>query len=190
MAELASERSPWRFVSVDDAFVAPRHALIPRLRRQLVTQALPALDTAYSADFIASLMQTAVVYLRDQITGHAGPALVDSYYYKILAKCRLAGSADNPMFAWWRTFPQPSRVLYLDVSPAIAWRRSGAGARANRLEHYGERADWPGFEAFQSALNKLLLDEVRQLPVTVIHQRDGVGRMAKAIRKELLRECV
>jgi len=190
MAALAGTLSPWRFVSVDQQFLAPNHALISSLRRQLVHEALPALDTAYSADFMASLLQTAVVHLRDELVRgrRTGPALVDSYYYKILAKCRLAGSAENPMFGWWRSFPQPTRVFYVEVSPATAWRRCAAGAKLNRLEHYGERPDWPGFEAFQTDLDKQLLDEVRHLPVTVIPEHDGVDRMVNAIRKELMRE--
>ncbi len=176
-------------VSVDEEFIGPEFELISRLRRQLVKDALPAMGAAYSADFVASLMQTAVVHLRDRMLAapRGAQVLVDSYYYKILAKCQLICGADNPMFAWWRLFPQPARVLYLEVSPETAWRR--AGSRVNRLEHYGEQADWPGFEAFQRDLNKLLLDEVRELPVTVIPERDGVRRMVGAIRKVLMRDC-
>ena len=189
MTALAREPSPWRFVSVDDEFTKPGHGLVGELRRRLLTDALPALNTGYSADFIASLMQTAVVHLRDQIVASAGPVLVDSYYYKILAKCLLAGGTGAPIFDWWRSFPQPARVLYLDVSPATAWRRCGAGARLNRLEHYGEPAAWPGFEAYQADLDKLLRDEVRHLPVTVIGECDGVDQMVDDVRRVLMSEC-
>lgn len=178
LAGLAAALPGWRFLSVDDAFLDPAHALITRLRRQLVKDVLPSLGSAYSPAFAASLMQTAVVFLRDQILAGDGrtPVVVDSYYYKILAKCRLAGDGENPMFAWWRSFPQPRRVLYLEVAPRTAWRRSGAGERANRLEHYGERPGWASFEAFQTDLHKVLLDEVRHLPVTVIRERHGLAR--------------
>lgn len=191
MSMLAGGPSPCRFVSVDDCFLGPGHGLISRLRRQLVAETLPALGTGYSADFAATLLQTAVVHLRDQVL--AGdcrrPALVDSYYYKILAKCRLAGSTDHPMFGWWRSFPQPRRVLYLDVAPRTAWQRSRAGAAANRLEHYGDRPDRAGFEAFQRDLGGLLREEVRHLPVTVIGERAGAAGAAAAVREVLADEC-
>lgn len=176
---------PWEIVSVDDDFLGPEYELIARLRRALVNEAVPG---RYSADFAASLMQAAVVHLRDRILAapRGRPLLVDSYYYKMLAKCQLMGCAGNPMLGWWRSFPQPDRVLYLEVSPETAWRRCTGSA--NRFEHYGERLDWPGFEAFQRDLGKLLLDEVRELPVTVIPERDGIGRMVGAIRKVLTRE--
>jgi thymidylate kinase len=187
MAELAGSGSPWRLISVDDTFLGPGHALIAQLRRQLVADTLPALGRAYSLDFAASLMQTAVVHLRDQIMAGAGrrPALVDSYYYKVLAKCRLAGSGDNPMFAWWRSFPQPRRVLFLEVAPETAWRRSHVGAKANRLEHYGERPDKAAFETFQSDLRRLMFDEVRHLPLSIIRERSSVARTTQDVREVL-----
>lgn len=186
LAELPAALPHWRFVSVDDLFLDPAHELIARLRRQLVKDVLPALGTAYSPDFAASLMQTAVVFLRDRIlAGDARkPVVADSYYYKILAKCRLM-CGENPMFAWWRSFPQPRRVIYLEASPETAWRRCTAGRRANRLEHYGERADWETFEAFQTDLHKVLLDEIRHLPVTAIPERDGVARTVHDIGQVL-----
>jgi len=184
LAALAKSSAAWRYISVDDEFLGLEHTLVTALRRHLVHDVLPLLGTAHSVDFAMSLMQTAVLYLRDQVVAHSDePVLVDSYYYKILAKCRLICGADHPIFAWWRTFPQPRRVLYLDVSPQTAWRR--AGVRVNRLEHYSETADWPGFEAFQTDLGKVMLDEVRDVPVTVIRERNGIGRTVRAVRRVL-----
>src|SRR3954451_3661581 len=185
MTELARRPSPWRLVSADDAFLDPDHRLIARLRRDLVREALPALCTAYSPDFAAALMQTAVIHLRDQVVNAGGPALVDSYYYKILAKCRLLGTGDSPLFAWWRRLPQPARVLYLDVPPETAWQRSGEGAGLNRLEHYGDRPDRAGFTAYQADLRKLMLEEIRHLPVSVVDARGTAERTVRAIREVL-----
>lgn len=187
MSRLAGELPGWRFVSVDDAFLPPGHELLGKLKRQLVKEALPVLGRTYSADFAAALMQTAVVHLRDQLTAPSGrgPALVDSYYYKILAKCRLMTAGEHPMFAWWRSFPRPRRVLYLDVPPELAWRRSGSGARANRSEHYGEHPCRASFTAFQADLRRLMLAEVRHLPVSVLAPRRTVGQTAQAIKEVL-----
>lgn len=187
MAEIRARRPEWRLLSTDDALVPPQHALIGRLRRNVVDDVLPALETSYSADFLASLLQTAVVYLRDEVRRQDGaaPILVDSYYYKILAKCRLAGVQGNPMYTWWRSFQQPQAVVYLDVSPESAWRRSADGTRLNPLEHHGARPEWPGFESYQKNLRKLLLEEVRDLPVTIIEEQPSVGRAADAVLEAL-----
>jgi thymidylate kinase len=189
MAELARSPSPWRCVSVDDSFIGPGHELIGRLKRHLVTDTLPALGTSFSFDFAMSMLQTAVVHLRDQVADRRQPALVDSYYYKILAKCRLIGGADTPLFSWWRSFPQPSRVLYLDVSPETAWLRTRAGATTNRLEHYGEQADQATFTTFQADLRTTMLGEVEGLPVTVLRERSDVASTVRDIREVLADEC-
>ncbi|MFI0909811.1 hypothetical protein [Streptomyces abikoensis] len=183
MAEVAARLPGWRTLSTDDAFVSPGHELVTRLRREVVQEVLPGLGTSYSADFLASLLQTAVVYLRDSLQRLEGdaPLLMDSYYYKILAKCRLAGLQDNPMYAWWRSFPQPRAVVYVDVSPASAWRRSDNGARLNPLEYFGERPEWLGFETYQRNLRKLMLEEVRELPVTIIEEQRSVALTADAV---------
>jgi thymidylate kinase len=191
MSQLAGAPSGWELLSTDHAFVAGGYALVSRLRRDVVKEVLPALGREYSPDFMASMLQTAVVHLRDRIRRNTSgrPILVDSYYYKILAKCRLAGVADNPMFAWWRSFPQPRRVVYLEVAPQTAWRRSERGGEANRLEHYGERPDRASFEFFQADLRKLMLEEVRHLPVTVIEEQVSVARTAQAVREVLAHEA-
>ncbi|MCQ0025172.1 hypothetical protein M4914_20990 [Streptomyces somaliensis DSM 40738] len=187
MRSLAGLVPEWRLVSTDSAFVAPEHALISRLRRDLRDHLLPGLGTAYSADFLASVLQTAVVHLRDQVHGRDPrvPVLVDSYYYKILAKCRMAGVRNTLMYDWWRTFPQPDRVVYLDVSPSAAWRRRGGGADLNSLEYHGDDGDLAGFERYQRDLRRLLLEEVRDLPVTELPEQPSVERAAEVVREVL-----
>jgi thymidylate kinase len=187
MRHLAELLPEWRLVSTDSAFIAPEHTLITRLRRDLQDHLLPGLGTAYSADFLASVLQTAVVHLRDQVHGRDPqvPVLVDSYYYKILAKCRMAGIQDTPMYDWWRTFPRPDRVVYLDVPPSAAWRRRGGGAGLNSLEYDGDDGDLAGFERYQTDLRKLMLEEVRDLPVTELPQQPSVERAAEAVREVL-----
>lgn len=188
MGRLAQLLPEWRLLSTDSAFVAPEHALIPRLRRDLLDHLLPGLGTAYSVDFMASVLQTAVVHLRDQVldSDPSVPLLVDSYYYKILAKCRMAGVQDSRMYSWWRSFPQPSRVVFLDVPPGTAWRRRGAGAELNALEHDGADGDWAGFERYQTNLRKLLLEEVRDLPVTLVKEHPDIDTAAEAVREVLV----
>lgn len=187
MGRLVSMLPEWHMVSTDSAFVAPEHALVTRLRQDVHEHLLPGLGTAYSADFLAGVLQTAVIHLRDQVreADPRVPVLVDSYYYKILAKCRMAGVRNRAMYGWWRSFPQPSGVVFLDVSPESAWRRRGDGARLNSLEYDGEDGSWPEFERYQRDLRKLMLEEVRELPVTVLAQRPDADRAARAVREVL-----
>ncbi len=183
MAEIEHRLPTWRTLSTDDAFVGPEHELVTRLRHEMVGEVLPHLGESYSADFMAALLQTAVIHLKDEIERQDDgvPVVVDSYYYKILAKCRLAGVEENPMYAWWRSFPQPCAVIYLDVSPRSAWRRSGEGARLNALEHFGEFPEWQGFEDYQESLRKLMLEEIRELPVTIIKEQPSAAHTADAV---------
>ncbi|MFJ9693248.1 hypothetical protein [Kitasatospora sp. NPDC101183] len=174
---------------MDDARLAPEHALIGRLRRNVVKDVAPH-RSSFSPEFLTTLVQTAVVHLRDELLrADAGaPVVVDSYYYKLLAKCRLAGAGRSPLLDWWRTFPRPSRVVYLDAPPEATWRRCREGADLNVLEHYGPRPDWDGFRRYQGDLAKVMRDEVHGLPVTVVEGAVGPEAAAEAVREVLVRE--
>ncbi|NEB74588.1 hypothetical protein G3I40_04975 [Streptomyces sp. SID14478] len=190
LGHLGRTAPAWRRVSVDTDCLAPEHALIGRLRRAVVEDVADRPD-AWSPEFLTALVQTAVVHLRDQLLRDDGtrrPAVVDSYYYKFLAKCRLAGAPDTGPLAWWRTFPQPRRVIYLDVSPETAWRRAGRGAGLNALEYYGPYPDREGFDRYQHDLAKVMREEIRSLPVTVIEEHHSPQETADAIREVLAHE--
>ncbi|WP_225834564.1 hypothetical protein [Streptomyces sp. NK08204] len=190
LTEVAERAPSWHVVSLDDEFLEPGHSLIGRLRRNLVADVLPDLHHGYSLDFMVSLLQTATVHLRDSIERSPGgaPVLVDSYYYKILAKCRLAGVDRHPLFDWWRGFPQPRRVVFLEVSAAEAWTRCGEGARTNPLEYYGEQPDQVSFEKFQCDLREAMWEEVRHLPVTVVEEQEHVSRTVQILGEVMGRE--
>ncbi|MGX7827330.1 hypothetical protein ACTG9Q_19810 [Actinokineospora sp. 24-640] len=178
LSEMA--RRGWHCVSYDDDFLPADCALVADLRDGFLGRALSGAGKPYSADFVVTVLQTAVVHLRDQLgRGARGqPVLVDSYYYKILAKCLVTGLLSPSMLAWWRTFPRPAQVVYLDVDPAEAWRRSGHGARLNAFEHHGATPTWEGFRRFQLELRARLFDEIDGLPALVVEH----GAAAGAIR--------
>ncbi|MFD4575731.1 hypothetical protein ACFWNK_24525 [Streptomyces sp. NPDC058417] len=189
LAELRRTDAPWRLVSVDDTFLAPEHALIGRLRRDVVKDVAPH-TARWSPDFLAAMVHTAVVHLRDQIVGGDPwtPVVVDSYYYKFLAKCRLAGVPDDPLLTWWRSFPRPDRVIYLDVAPESAWRRSRDGADLNCLEYYGPSPEPYGFRRYQTDLDRLVREEIRDLPVTVLAEQADAARTAATVRELIAHE--
>ncbi len=178
-------------VSVDDEFLAEEHGVVRGLKRTLIKEVLPLLDEVYTIDFAMSLLQTAVVHLRDRLALCSGDRtiVVDSYYYKILAKCRLLAGDANPVFDWWRSFPQPERIVYLDVDPATAWRRCGAGAATNRLEHYGAEPVFAAFAAFQRDLGEVMLEDVGDVPLTVVPEQAAVTVTVAAIREALVRRA-
>jgi thymidylate kinase len=121
-----------------------------------------------------SLLQPIVMYLREQImtAQSASCIVVDGYYYKILAKCRLLGLVDEEIFAAWRRFPQPTLVIYLDADPETTWRRA-EGSLLNPFEYYGSRPSREGFQHFQRDLATALLGEVESVPVRVVRGNAG-----------------
>lgn len=193
LSALAAADGRRRIVSTDPAFLEPRHRLLAALRRHLVEDVMRAPPHTYSREFANSLMQCAVVYVRDRIADArpGTPVLVDSYYYKILAKCRLAeGGASHPLYAWWRSLPRPRHVVYLDVEPATAWRRAGDGALVNPMEHYAEtgggHASFAEFEAYQTDLRDVMFEELGDVPVSIVHEQPGIAEAVRAVRKVLL----
>ncbi len=189
LTELRRSAAPWRLVSLDETFLAPEHALIARLRRDVVQDVAPH-ETRWSPDFLAAMVHTAVVHLRDQLLNGDPriPAVVDSYYYKFLAKCRLAGVPDDPLLTWWRSFPRPGRVIYLDVTPESAWTRSREGADLNPLEHYGPLPGPYGFKRYQTDLDRLVREEIRDLPMTVLTEQSDAARTAATVRELITNE--
>ncbi|MEV6602153.1 hypothetical protein AB0M36_35685 [Actinoplanes sp. NPDC051346] len=179
-----ARRTNWQVASYDDEFLDDGYPSVSRLRGEFF-EALREAGRRYSTDFALSIAQTAVVFLRDQaLAGSvARPVLVDSYYYKILAKCRLAGLANEQIFAWWRSFPAPRGVIYLETDAGVAWRRSGNGAAVNRFEHYGDQPSREAFVRFQIDLRRLMLAEVRDVPTSVIGAAADVDDIARQIEE-------
>ena len=102
LAGLAAEG--WQCASYDDEFLPPGSELVAELRESFVPRALRRVGDPYSTDFVLTLLQTSVVHLRDQaLNADPGrPVIVDSYYYKMLAKCVLTGLVNDALISWWR----------------------------------------------------------------------------------------
>lgn len=186
LRQLVADGMTLPIVSVDRAHLGPGHLLLERLHGAIVADVGAALGLAFSSDFLTALSQTLVVHMRDRIQRLSGQsALVDSYYYKTLAKCRMAGSDGNPMFNWWRSFPQPRRIIYLDISPSTAWHRAVRGNSAHPLECYGHDVGRVGFETYQRDLGALIREEISHVPVTVVGEQESAVHTARAIREVL-----
>lgn len=159
----------WHVVSYDDRYLesAP---MVRVLRENWVGEAFAHRGERYSPELVLAALHPIVLHLRDELVRAADRdrVIVDSYYYKLLSKCTLLGLADSELFALWRSFPQPTGVLYLDVRSDVAWERSGEGARVNCFEHFGQEPTRAGFVGLQDALRGSLLKEVAELPLTVL----------------------
>lgn len=168
LERLGSEHG-WHVVSYDDRCL--EHApLIRCLREQWVSEAFAWAGCRYSAETVLALLHPIVLHLRDELARAAERkrVIVDSYYYKLLAKCALLGVRHEQTFDYWRSFPQPRGVVYLDVPPAVAWARSGNGSRLNPFEYFGERPALPRFARLQDEVRGYLLKEVAGLPLAMV----------------------
>lgn len=166
--ERLHEEYDWRVVSYDDRYL-DQYPLIRGLRQGWIPDAFAWTGQRYSAELVLSVLHPIVLHLRDEIARAADHehVIVDSYYYKLLAKCRLLGVRHEPTFDYWRSFPRPRGVLYMDVPPEVAWARTG-GRRINAFEHHGTTAGRAGFTQLQAELRAAALAEVADVPVTFI----------------------
>lgn len=182
LARLRDEHG-WQVVSHDDRYLAD-HPLITKLRNCWIDDALVWTGKRYTPELVLSVMHTVILHQRDELgrqTG-PGPVVVDSYYYKQLAACALNGVTHEPTFDYWRSFPQPRGVVYLDVPPEAAWARSGDGDRATAFEFYGDVVDREGFVQFQADMRVRMLAETAGLPVTIV---DGTASPDTVLAKIL-----
>lgn len=172
LARLRDEHG-WQVVSHDDPFLGD-HPLIARLRGCWIDEALVWTGKRYTAELVLSVLHPVILHQRDELARRTGPGpvIVDSFYYKVLAACSLLGVVHEPTFDYWRSFPQPEGVVYLEVPPRVAWERAGRGARVSAFERYGQTAGRDGFVRMQTDLRTRMLAEVKDLTVTVI---DGVA---------------
>jgi thymidylate kinase len=172
--DLLHRKHGWRVVSYDDAYLGA-HPLIRALRELWIDDAFLWRGERYTSELVLAALHPIVLHLRDEIarSDGSGPVIVDSYYYKLLAKCTLLGLSHQPTFDVWRSFPKPAGVFWLDVPPTLAWQRSGHGVHVNAFEHYGPVLDRAAFIRLQGDLRAAVLAELGdEIPVTDI---DGCG---------------
>ncbi|MFJ2773982.1 hypothetical protein [Streptomyces sp. NPDC087300] len=175
--ELAARQGRVLPVSVDPDTLDEEYQVLAELRRTLGRMA----PGRHSPDYTMAILNVAVAYHLDRL--HRAPdgrtLLLDSYYYKILAKCRLFGLDEEPWRSYWSALPQPAGVVFLDTDPDVTWRRSGSGERLNRLEYHGSSPTRDGFVRFQRELRGALVDGTRHLFVEHV-PGDGAGVAATA----------
>jgi thymidylate kinase len=168
LARLRTEHG-WQVVSHDDLFLAD-HPLVAKLRRCWIDDALAWAGIRYTPELVIAAMHPVILHQRDELARRSGPGpvIIDSFFYKVLAACTLLGVVHEPTFDYWRSFPPPEGVVYLDVPPEVAWERAGQGRTVSAFEYYGDTASRDGFVRMQTDLRELMLAEVKGLPLTVV----------------------
>lgn len=176
----------WRIVSYDDPYVR-RYPVIRSLRNQLFFDAYRGIDRPYSAYLVFSLLTPIAWFLRDEALRQAahGPTVVDSYYFKLLAKGVITGITDPETRTLWRSFPQPDGVIYLDVPGPVAWRRAGGPEHLNPFEHYGPEPNRDRFLDFQRDLRDAMRHEIRHLDVVTIDATASRAQVTRELRAVL-----
>ncbi len=169
--------SGWQVISYDDPYVRD-YPVVRWLRSSAFFDAYRKVGGQYSAELVFSLLTPVALFLRDEAVRKAarGPTVVDSYYYKLLAKGIVTGIADERARAAWRSLPSPDGVVFLDVDPEVAWARAGGPRQLNPFEHYGAKPTWKGFAQFQRDLRDAMLEEIAAVPSVVV---DANGPPAK-----------
>jgi thymidylate kinase len=168
LARLRDEHG-WQVVSHDDRFLQD-YPLVAKLRGCWIDDALVWAGSRYTAELVIAAMHPVILHQRDELARQCGPGpvIIDSFFYKVLAACALLGVSHPPTFDYWRSFPQPEGVVYLDVPAEVTWERAGRGRAASAFEHYGKSVSRDGFVRMQTDLRARMLAEVRGLPLTIV----------------------
>jgi hypothetical protein len=151
-------------ISCDDDLLAPPYAVLAQLR-QAWGHAM-ASGQAFSREFMLTGLQLPLFYMRDEMARRRclEPVVMDSYHYKVLAKCRLLSLEIARMTTLWREFPDPDLVIVLGVDDEALWQRSGRGAQVHPFEHYGAEVSKDTYLTFQRDLLREIRKETRHLP--------------------------
>lgn len=179
----------WHIVSPDGDLLQDGYVVVSQVKRYILSHILQRGQACYSSAFVLSCIHLLIMYLHDQVSAAmrrpASVVLVDSYYYKLLAKCMLKDLVDHELFALWRALPRPDRVILLHAEPEVLWQRSGRGEHLNPFEHYGTRPDRDAFLRFQEDVIQQMLREVEPCEVDLIHARGTVTETRDQIRDAL-----
>lgn len=112
--------------------------------------------------------------------------ICDSYWYKYAAKEALINPASEGMLRGvFDHFPEPDRIVYLDIDPKIAWERksgvvtpfeSGTGETENLQDR---------FVKFQNALRESLLHKVPQSKIRIVSANQSPNAVITEIERAL-----
>lgn len=117
------------------------------------------------AMFIGGHLVAQYEYLVRPSVASGTTTLLDSYYYKLLAKERLLGFAHPSLEALCAELPQPDHVIYVSVDPKESLRRKQG--EISSYEHFTSTGPSSYLE-FQRALDKAMLASLANVSHVVL----------------------
>lgn len=109
--------------------------------------------------YIASLEYELVI---EPTVAAGSSVIVDSYWYKFVAKMLVAGAAAPTLLPACQALPPPDGVFFLEIDPERAYLRK---EHVNFFEANGPREEFP---AFQRGVQAEMLRLLSNVPVTVV----------------------
>lgn len=94
--------------------------------------------------------------------------VLDSYYFKLLAKERLLGFAQPALESLCLELPQPDALILIDTPPELSWSRKAG--ELSSYEHFGAPTR-SNYLAFQEGIDAALRDAAHTLPSAVLDGR-------------------
>lgn len=94
--------------------------------------------------------------------------IVDSYWYKFVAKMRVLDMAAPFLYPVCQSLPSPDRIIFLDTPLELARERK------SEMNFFDCNGDAANFMTFQEALRRTMLDFVAGLPLTRLDGRASI----------------
>ncbi len=160
LADLGMLTGSWRDLRDHDL----PQAMAPDAPTQIKTRLNPMPRTMFVGGHLVAQYE----YLVRPAVEAGTDILLDSYWYKVLAKERLLGRLHPSLTELCRALPVPDAVVFLDVDPRVALRRKGG--RVTAYECLGAPGD-ESFLRFQTLLRQEIMADLASVPQ--VHRVDA-----------------
>ncbi len=150
-------------------------------------------DSSFSQDFILTSFQMYLVGMKNWIEQQprGSCVLIDSYFYKVLAKCRIKNWKEDHIFEYWRSFEKPETVFWLNTPVTILWQRVSQQKSINKLESFSYNTkNEQAFQSFQELLRQKIKEEVTGIPLVEVIHGQSLDEQVQFISKYILQYAV
>jgi thymidylate kinase len=153
------------------------HEVPATLAPDAPTQIKNRLPLLSRAMFIGGHLVAQYEYLVRPALEDGVSVLLDSYYFKLLAKERIFGTVHSALEQLCRELPQPDGVIYVDVPPVVSFRRKAGDLSPYEYLAKPEKDD---YEAFQSRVAAEIGAMLSTVPSIVVPGVTSVGELREA----------
>lgn len=125
--------------------------------------------------FIGGHLVAQYEYLVRPALEQGDDVLLDSYYFKLLAKERLLGFVQPALEELCRQLPQPDGLILIDTPPELSWSRKAGTLSV--YEHFGTPTE-TNYLAFQRGIETSLRKAGRAFPSVTLDGRQTPSALA------------